>query len=179
MTAVDETQTPSTPSTPPTTSGQTDPVPEAGFAELTEMPGHLLRRCHQIAVSIFIQECKAFALTPLQFIALSALDHHGEMDQNRLGGLTALDRTTIGTVITRLEARRLLTRRRSTTDRRFNAISCTAAGRDLLHRVGPAVEIAQARVLAPLAPQARARFLGDLKRIADGNNLQSRAPQRD
>ena len=164
---------------PLTSSGPADPAPEAGFAELTEMPGHLLRRCHQIAVSIFIQECKAFALTPLQFIALGALNDHGEMDQNRLGGLTALDRTTIGTVITKLEARGLLARRRSTTDRRFNAISCTAAGRELLDRVGPAVETAQARVLAPLAPAERARFLGDLKRIADENNLQSRAPQRD
>lgn len=167
---------PGAPLAPP---GQAASEPEAGFEAVTEMPGHLLRRCQQIAVSIFIQECKAFALTPLQFVVLSALNDHGELDQNRLGGLTALDRTTIGTVITKLEARGLLTRRRSTTDRRFNAISGTAAGRALLARVGPAVETAQARILAPLAPQERARFLGDLKRIADGNNLQSRAPQRD
>jgi len=148
------------------------------FSEITEMPGHLLRRCQQIAVSIFMQECAGSALTPLQYIALSALDHHGELDQNRLGGLVALDRTTIGKVITKLEERGLVARRRSTDDRRFNAITCTAAGRDLLERVRPAVEAAQERMLAPLEPEERARFLGYLKRVAEVNNAQSRAPLR-
>jgi len=150
----------------------------AVFGEITEMPGHLLRRCQQIAVSIFMQECRGFALTPLQYVVLSALGHHGELDQNRLGGLTALDRTTIGTVITKLEARGLAARRRSTADRRFNAITCTDAGRALLEDVRPAVEAAQARILAPLEPQEQARFLGFLMRVAEGNNAESRAPLR-
>jgi MarR family transcriptional regulator, lower aerobic nicotinate degradation pathway regulator len=146
------------------------------FSEITEMPGHLLRRCQQIAVSIFMQECAG--VTPLQYVALSALDHLGELDQNRLGGLVALDRTTIGKVVAKLEERGLVARRRSTTDRRFNAITCTPKGRALLAQVRPAVEAAQARILAPLAPAEQARFLGYLKRVAEGNNAHSRAPLR-
>jgi MarR family transcriptional regulator, lower aerobic nicotinate degradation pathway regulator len=146
------------------------------FSEITEMPGHLLRRCQQIAVSIFMQECAA--ATPLQYVALSALDRLGELDQNRLGGLVALDRTTIGKVVAKLEERGLVARRRSTADRRFNAITCTAKGRALLAQVRPAVEAAQARILAPLAPAEQARFLGYLKRVAEGNNAHSRAPLR-
>jgi len=155
------------------------PLAEAGaFREITEMPGHLLRRCHQIGVSIFMQECEAVGLTPLQYVALSAVEHHGELDQNRLGGLVALDRTTIGKVVAKLEERGLVARRRSTTDRRFNAITATSKGRALLDQVRPAVEAAQARILAPLEPDERARFLGYLKRVADGNNAHSRAPLR-
>ncbi len=148
------------------------------FSATTAMPGHLLRRCQQIAVSLFHQECRGLDLTPVQFVILSALDHHGAIDQARLGGLTALDRTTVGGVIGKLEARGLINRRRSTTDRRANRITCTAKGRRLLMRAVPAVEAAQARILSPLSPAAQKRFLADLRRIADENNQQSRAPLR-
>ena len=33
-------------------------------------PGYLFRRMQQIAVSIFVEECKAFDLTPVQYAAL-------------------------------------------------------------------------------------------------------------
>ncbi len=144
--------------------------------ELVDMPGHLLRRCQQIAVALFLQECRALDLTPLQYAVLRALQGHGELDQNRLGGLTALDRTTVSTVVGKLEARGLAARTRSTADRRFNAITLTPAGAALLRDAEPAVEAAQARILAPLAPGEREGFLACLKRIADGNNLESRAP---
>ena len=35
---------------------------------------------------------------------------------------------------------------------------------------------AQDRTLAPLTPAERTRFLGLLKKVADGNNQESRAP---
>lgn len=141
-----------------------------------DMPGHLLRRCQQIAVSIFLQECKDLDLTPLQFVVLGALNDHGAMDQTALAGLTALDRTTIGVVVGKLIERDVVARRRSDSDRRANVITCTEAGRTLLTEALPAVEAAQARMLAPLKRDERKQFLGFLRRVADGNNLESRAP---
>ena len=151
---------------------------DAGFDAIAAMPGHLLRRCQQIAVAIFLQECEALDLTPLQYVVLGALESGGEMDQNRLGGLTALDRTTVGTVLSKLAGRGLVERRRSDTDKRFNAITLTDDGRALLARAVPAVADAQARILAPLAPDDRDRFLHYLQQVADGNNQESRAPLR-
>lgn len=145
---------------------------------VVEMPGHLLRRCQQIAVSIFLQEARDFDLTPLQYAVLATLDQHGALDQGRLGGLTALDRTTIGVVIAKLEGRGLVARRRAEADRRFNAVTCTEAGRALLHRAEAAVATAQERILAPLAAGERRQFLGFLRRIAEENNDESRAPHR-
>ena len=140
------------------------------------MPGHLLRRCQQIAVSLFLQECAAFDLTPLQFAILSALDDHGPIDQVRLGGLTALDRTTIGIVINKLEARGLARRRKSEKDRRSNAITITSAGRKLLTQAVPAALTAQERILAPLNQRESDEFLRLLERVAAANNEESRAP---
>jgi DNA-binding MarR family transcriptional regulator len=151
---------------------------DAGFDAIAAMPGHLLRRCQQIAVAIFLQECEALDLTPLQYVVLGALDAGGEMDQNRLGGLTALDRTTVGTVLSKLEDRGLVQRRRSDSDKRSNAITLTDCGRALLEKAVPAVAGAQTRILAPLAPADRDRFIGYLQQVADGNNQESRAPLR-
>ncbi len=143
------------------------------------MPGHLLRRCQQIAVSIFLQECGDFDLTPLQFAVLAALTQSGPIDQVRLGGLAALDRTTVSVVVRNLERRGLARRQVSNRDRRSKLIEVTADGRDLVGRAMSAVESAQQRIVAPLTPRERRSLIAILKKLADGNNEHSRAPLRD
>lgn len=142
------------------------------------MPGHLLRRCHQIGVAVFLDECRAFDLTPLQFSVLSALGGFGPMDQARLGGVTALDRTTIIVVLTKLEERGLVTRVPSEKDKRAKIVAITEAGRRTLADVLPSVREAQKRMLAPLNGRDRAQLLALLRKMADGNNSLSRAPHR-
>ena len=41
-----------------------------------DKPGHLIRRLQQIAVAIFMDESKAFDITPVQYAALLAIDLH-------------------------------------------------------------------------------------------------------
>ena len=87
------------------------------------MAGHLLRRCHQIAAAIFLDECAAFELTPLQFAVLDSLLGDGPQDQVTLGGAVALDRSTISLVIGKLEQRGLVRRARSAQDQRAKIVS--------------------------------------------------------
>jgi len=148
------------------------------FARIGAMPGHLLRRCQQIAVSIFLKECRRHDLTPLQFAVLSALADSPPLDHVRLAGIAALDRTTVGVVARKLEARGLITRRTSDEDRRSKLIEITPAGRALVDAALPAVEAVQERLLAPLSAAERATLLALLARIAESNNDQSRAPLR-
>ncbi|MEE8334150.1 MAG: MarR family transcriptional regulator [Alphaproteobacteria bacterium] len=148
------------------------------FTQIGAMPGHLLRRCQQIAVSIFLRECRVHDLTPLQFAVLSALASGPPLDHIRLAGIAALDRTTVGVVARKLEARGLVTRRVSDTDRRSKLIAITDAGRTLIARALPAAEAAQDHMLAPLTAAERTTLLALLAKMADGNNEQSRAPLR-
>src|SRR5689334_8815911 len=68
-------------------------------------PGHLIRRAHQLAVAIFMEEMDEFDVTPVQFAILNALiDDPGE-DQVTLAGKVAFDAATFGSVIGRLEAK--------------------------------------------------------------------------
>src|SRR5712692_205584 len=51
----------------------TEPTPLTkgdALAELHGAPGHLIRRSQQIAVAIFMEETKAFDLTPVQYATL-------------------------------------------------------------------------------------------------------------
>src|SRR5579872_284415 len=42
---------------------------------LWSRPGYLVRRLHQIHTALFAEECKAFAITPVQYGLLTALLH--------------------------------------------------------------------------------------------------------
>ena len=146
--------------------------------DFLSMPGHFLRRCHQIGVAIFLDECRAFDLTPLQFSVLAALERFGPMDQVSLGGATALDRTTVVVVVDKLDARGFVTRTQSSKDRRFKIVVITEEGRALLDRALPSVHMAQSRLLAPLSLQERAQLVHLLAKMAEENNASSRAPYR-
>lgn len=145
---------------------------------LAKLPGHMLRRCHQIAVAIFLDECRDSELTPLQFVTLTALMNHGGLDKATIGGVVALDRTTVAVVVRNLEERRLVTCRPSEHDRRSKTIEITEAGRALAASLQGVVDRSQTRILAPLSAEEREELLRLLTKMASKNNLLSRAPHR-
>ncbi len=153
-------------------------TPDDALAGLYGAPGHLIRRCQQIAVAIFMDETKAFDLTPVQYAALVAVRAQPGVDQTRLVELVALDRSTIGNVVERLEMKGLIARRTGSEDKRTKRLYPTRRGAALLDRIAAAVARAQARILAPLTPAERGRFMAMLARLIDINNTQSRAPLR-
>ena len=149
----------------------------AETASIHAMPAHLIRRCHQIAVSLFHEEC-ADELTPIQFAVLALLDQHEGVDQITLAGLAALNRSTAGEVVGRLETAGLVTRTDNAADRRVKLVAITDIGRKLLRQVEQRVRRVQERLLAPLDAKERKTFVTLLARIASENNELSRAPLR-
>jgi MarR family transcriptional regulator, lower aerobic nicotinate degradation pathway regulator len=141
-------------------------------------PGYLFRRMQQIAVALFIEECKAFDLTPVQYAALIAIHTHPGIDATRLSAVIAFDRSTLGSVIERLEAKKLIDRKPSGEDKRVKLLYLTKAGAAILRDIMPAVEKAQARMMQPLKPSDRKILLALLTQLVDLNNESSRVPLR-
>jgi DNA-binding MarR family transcriptional regulator len=141
-------------------------------------PGYLFRRMQQIAVSIFVEECKAHDLTPVQFAALVAIHTHLGIDATRLSAVIAFDRSTLGNVIERLETKRYIERKPSRGDRRVKLLYLTRAGAALLRDIMPSVDRAQTRMLQPLKPADRKTLLALLTQLVDLNNEASRVPLR-
>jgi len=133
---------------------------------LEDQVGHLLRRAHQRHGAIFQEVIGHAHLTPLQFAALVKLGDVGELSQNHLGRLTAMDAATMQGVIKRLIARKLIDRRPDLLDRRRLLLRLTTAGETLTDTAvlfGPEIS---ARTLAPLTATERGVFLALLRRLA-------------
>jgi DNA-binding MarR family transcriptional regulator len=141
-------------------------------------PGYLFRRMQQIAVAIFVEECRAHDLTPVQFAALVAIHTHPGIDATRLSAVIAFDRSTLGNVIERLETKGYIERKSSREDKRIKLLDLTKAGAALLRDIMPDVDRAQARMLQPLKPADRKTLLALLTQLVDLNNEASRVPLR-
>jgi MarR family transcriptional regulator, temperature-dependent positive regulator of motility len=146
-----------------------------------DMPGHLARRFQQIAVAVFLAEVEeaGYDLTPVQYVALTAVSANPRLDQVTLAGLIAFDRTTITGVVDRLVQKGLMARHESSRDRRARELKITEAGRRVLRGITPAVEAAQRTMVRGLTEKEAKELVRLLqKAIAAGNDL-SRAPLRD
>jgi DNA-binding MarR family transcriptional regulator len=144
--------------------------------DLASLPGHHIRRLHQIAVAIFLQETEAHGLTPVQYAALQAVGNEPGVDQRTLASRAGLDTSTVAGVLDRLEARGLLQRSASPEDKRVRLLTITASGVQLLVAVEPGMQNAQHRILAPLPKADRAEFMRMLRLLVAANNELSRAP---
>jgi MarR family transcriptional regulator, lower aerobic nicotinate degradation pathway regulator len=150
------------------------PTMDAVYAK----PGYLFRRMQQIAVAIFVEECKAHDLTPVQYAALVAIQNHPGIDATRLSAVIAFDRSTLGNVIERLETKRYISRKSAREDKRVKLLYLTKSGATLLRKIIPSVERAQARMLQPLKAADRKTLMALLSQLVDLNNEASRVPLR-
>jgi len=141
-------------------------------------PGYLFRRMQQIAVAIFVEECRAHDLTPVQYAALVAIRTHPGIDATRLSAVIAFDRSTLGSVIERLEAKGYIERKSGRGDKRVKLLDLTKEGAALLREIVPSVDRAQARMLQPLKPADRKTLMGLMTQLVDLNNEASRVPLR-
>jgi MarR family transcriptional regulator, lower aerobic nicotinate degradation pathway regulator len=156
----------------------TDMLKPDGDKRLLEMPGHLIRRLHQISFALFLDQARAFGVTPVQYAALVAINSNPGIDQTALCNIIAFDRTTIGGVVGRLQRKKLITRVNGAHDRRTKALHITAAGRRLIRDIEPAVQATQRLILKPLDACERSAFKQMLKHLVHLNNAHSRAPWR-
>lgn len=145
---------------------------------LYALPAHLIRRAHQISWAIFLDECAEFSLTPVQYAALVAIAAHDGTDATRLSNMIAFDRSTIGSVLERLEKRGLIVRRPSPEDRRQRLIFLTEDGRKLLVDSKEAIDRVQNRIVGVLSREERETFLKLMTRIVQLNNDLTSAPIR-
>lgn len=127
--------------------------------DLANLPGHRIRRLHQISVALFMEETQDYGITPVQFAALQAVADSPGLDQRTLARTIGFDTSTIGGVIDRLETRGLLARHADPDDRRVRLLELTSEGKKLLRDVTPAMLRAQQRMLEPLSLRQHDEFM--------------------
>ena len=139
----------------------------------SRMPGHLIRRLHQISTQRFTQRVReaGYDLTPVQFAALDALNDRPGIDQAGLADSIAKDRATIGAVVDRLAQQGLNTRAENARDRRARILELTETGRHTLAALTPVVEQVQHEILSGLGSAEYRQFV-DLAARAVANRVE-------
>jgi DNA-binding MarR family transcriptional regulator len=132
---------------------------------LSQRPGFLIRRLHQIHVALFQEKCGEFDITPLQYSLLSALAVRKTADQTTLAADIALDRTTTTGALKRLAARNFVERAVNGQDRRARLCKLTPAGAALLAKIEASARTAHRATLENLSKQEQAAFVNMMQRI--------------
>ena len=154
-------------------------LPSTKLEDLYRRPGFMIRRAHQISVSLFLAETGALGITNRQYGILFALRHRPGIDQISVARLLGLDRSTTGMVIRKLEQAGLIGRAVGARDRRRASLTLTRAGERMLERLAEPAQRAQARVLSAFTPAERAQFLGLLDKFIAKFNDETRVPLED
>lgn len=135
--------------------------------QLDELPGHLFRRLHQLAVARFTLQMENIGLTPIQWAALLTTLQRPGMDQSTLSREIYIDTSTIAGVLDRLEARGLIQRKLSPEDRRLRLVYVTEEGQALLKDANVAVLQTQEWLMQPLSARDRSQFVALMRRVLD------------
>ena len=142
---------------------------KASGYDLLAHPGHVIRRAHQRATMRFQAVMNEKDLTPTQMAALATIMQHGQLSQNQLGRLTAMDPSTISIVVRKLLKQGLVVRSNSASDQRLSIIRLTDRGvRYTTPRLSQNIEVGR-MVLSPLTPDEQRRFMELLHKVAGTN----------
>ena len=132
---------------------------------LEEQAGHVMRRAHQRHAAIFQEGMGELQLTPTQFAALVKIRDVGQVSQNQLGRLTAMDPATIQGVIQRLDERKLIERQADPGDRRRTILRLSPQGAEILAQAILRARKITDATLAPLDESERRIFLALLHKL--------------
>ena len=151
-------------------------LPKSPLDDLYRRPGFLIRRAHQIAVSLFLEETGELGITTTQFGILHLLKHQPGLDQISVAKFLGLDRSTTGMVLKTLETAGFVGRTVGENDRRRRKLALTPAGEKMLLRLKAPAQRVMQRQLSAFAPHERKRFIAMLEQFTRTFNESTRVP---
>lgn len=105
------------------------------FEKLDGLLGYRLRRAQGAMHRDYMAAVSGLDLTQKQTATLWLINANPGVSQVSVAAALGMDRATMMSVVDRLEARSLVLRKRSTTDRRRQELYLTAGGQDTLRKV--------------------------------------------
>lgn len=133
--------------------------------ELCEHIGFMVGKAHQELVARMDPLTAPQGLTIRHLGIVLLISKRGALRQTDLADSIRLDRTTCMNMIDELEGAGFVRREVDPQDRRANAVTVTARGRQWLEKLKPAAEKAEREFLAPLSAAEQTRLRELLMRL--------------
>lgn len=132
---------------------------------LPELVGYHLRRAHGIVVSSFAAATAELDLSPGQFGMIALIRANPRLSQVDLAAAIGLDKSTVAPAVDRLVRRKLVARKPSDADRRFNTLTLTAAGETLYQEALKRIRAHEDQITAPLTAEERQILVALLEKV--------------
>ena len=139
--------------------------PELMFQELDGLLGYRLRRAQGAVHRDYVAAVGGLKLTQKQTATLWLIDANPGVSQVAVAAALGMDRATMMAVTNRLQARGLVVRKRSMTDRRRQEINVTAAGAKALQKVKARIVEHENRFKSLFEPAELAALLSALQKF--------------
>ena len=132
---------------------------------LSQSPSHLLRRAQQYVTDIFARSGLSDNVTLRQSVLLSAVAETEGASQSELVRATGVDRSTLAEMVSRMERKGLLSRKKDRQDGRAKRVWLTEAGRKRLNQALPAMRAVDDALISLLPRTRRQPFQSALESI--------------
>lgn len=132
---------------------------------LSQSPSHLLRRAQQYVTDIFARSGLSDNVTLRQTVLLGAVAEIEGASQTELVRATGVDRSTLAEMVSRMERKGLLSRRKDRQDGRAKRVWLTEAGRARLDQALPAMRAVDDALVALLPRTRQQSFQSALESI--------------
>lgn len=133
--------------------------------KLKHLLGYHLRRAEVLASQKFARAMDRFEISPPQLGVLLVVQANSGLNQTRVGRALGIDRSTLVSIIDTLEARGLVERTPSPTDRRSHALVMTAKGKSFIDELTPTLEAHEADLSDALSAEERDTLIDLLRRV--------------
>ncbi len=132
---------------------------------LEHILGYYLRRAQSANFQKYDKHLSARNISPGQFGLLCKIDNNPGISQTALARADGIERSTLGEIIDRFEARKLVERRRHPTDRRVYALHLTRKGETFLSQITPEVLASEEELTQNLSQKEFRTLLSLIKKL--------------
>lgn len=159
------------PAPAPSGTGPAEPDSATGrdavdLGRLAGLLGYHLRRAEVSAFQNFAAHLGADGISPGQLGVLLLVQANPGSNQTRIGRALGIDRSTLVSIVDTLEARGLVRREPSPTDRRSHALKLSDEGAAFLRTIRPRLDAHEAEIARHLTAAERAHLIDMLRRLA-------------
>ncbi len=141
------------------------PAEALSHGRLDGLLGYHLRKAQQAMFKSFSAALDGEDISPGQLGVLLMVAANPGVNQTRVGAAMGIDRSTLVAVLDRLEARSMIERAPSPTDRRSHALMLTAEGSRYVEELMSRVEAHENDLAGDLSGPERRTLIGLLRRL--------------
>jgi DNA-binding MarR family transcriptional regulator len=135
------------------------------FGRIDDLLGYHLRRAQVVMFQDFADAMAESGVSPGQIGVLLLVAANPGVNQTTVGNALGIDRSTLVSMLDRLEERKVIARTPSPRDRRSHALLLTAKGQEFLAALLPRLDRHEQRIASRLSAAERATLIGLLRRV--------------